>query len=117
MHGFCERVRSSGSLLGGEPDFVFTSESGRPIDRHRPSRRGVTSAARNAGLGHVTSQTLRRSVATATADAKVPVVIAAAMTGHSKQVYDATTRSRSETPRSGNGCGVAPLDRVRERLG
>jgi hypothetical protein len=30
-----------------------------------------------------------RSVATATAHAKVPVVIAAAMTGHSPQVYDA----------------------------
>jgi hypothetical protein len=28
-------------------------------------------------------------VATATAHAKIPVVIAAAMTGHSKQVYDA----------------------------
>jgi hypothetical protein len=28
-------------------------------------------------------------VATATAHAKVPVVVAAAMTGHSKQVYDA----------------------------
>jgi hypothetical protein len=31
---------------------------------------------------------VRRSVATATAHAKVPVVVAAAMTGHSLQVYD-----------------------------
>jgi hypothetical protein len=49
----------------------------------------VTKAAEKAGLGHVTAQTLRRSVATATAHAKLPVVIAAPMTGHSKQVYDA----------------------------
>jgi integrase len=45
-------------------------------------------AAKKAGLGHVTAQTLRRSVATATAHARVPVVVAAAMTGHSPQVYD-----------------------------
>jgi hypothetical protein len=31
---------------------------------------------------------LRRSVATATAHARLPVVVAAAMTGHSQQVYD-----------------------------
>jgi integrase len=78
-----------GKGLGGELDFVFTSASGRPMDRHRLSKRGVTRAADKAGLGHVTAQTLRRSVATATAHAKVPVVVAAAMTGHSKQVYDA----------------------------
>ena len=75
--------------LGGEGDFVFTSATGRPLGRHRLSKRGVTRAAKEAGLGHVTAQTLRRSVATATAHAKLPVVIAAAMTGHSKQVYDA----------------------------
>ena len=75
--------------LGGDTDYVFTSETGRPIDRHRLSKRGVTRAAERAGLGHVTAQTLRRSVATATAHARLPVVVAAAMTGHSKQVYDA----------------------------
>jgi integrase len=75
--------------LGGEDDFIFTSRTGRPLGRERLSKRGVTKAAEKAGLGHVTAQTLRRSVATATAHARLPVVIAAAMTGHSKQVYDA----------------------------
>ncbi len=75
--------------LGADSDFVFTSETGRPLDRHRLSKRGVTRAAQRAGLGHVTAQTLRRSVATATAHARLPVVVAAAITGHSKQVYDA----------------------------
>ena len=78
-----------GKGLGRESDFVFTSATGRPLDRHRISQRGVTRAAEKAGLGHVTAQTLRRSVATATAHAKLPVVVAAAITGHSKQVYDA----------------------------
>jgi integrase len=75
--------------LGTEGDFVFTSATGRPLDRHRLSKRGVSRAADKACLGHVTAQTLRRSVATATAHAKLPVVVAAAITGHSKQVYDA----------------------------
>jgi integrase len=77
-----------GKGLGRESDFVFTSATGRPLDRHRISQRGVTRAAEKAGLGHVTAQTLRRSVATATAHAKLPVVVAAAITGHSKRVYD-----------------------------
>jgi hypothetical protein len=75
--------------LGSENDFVFTSSTGRPLGRERLSERGVTKAAEKAGLGHVTAQTLRRSVATAPAHAKLPVVIAAATTGDSKQVYDA----------------------------
>ncbi len=42
-----------------------------------------------AGLGsRVGPQVLRRSVATATAHARIPVVIAAAMTGHSPAVYN-----------------------------
>ena len=36
----------------------------------------------------MTPQVLRRSVATLTAHARVPTVIAAAMTGHSPRVYD-----------------------------
>jgi integrase len=75
--------------LGAESDFVFTSLTGRPLGRDRLSKRGVLAAAKRASIGHVTAQTLRRSVATATAHARVPVVIAAAMTGHSPQVYDA----------------------------
>ena len=74
--------------LGAESDFVFTSETGRPLGRERIAKRGVTRAARQAGLGHVTPQVLRRSVATLTAHARVPTVIAAAMTGHSPRVYD-----------------------------
>jgi hypothetical protein len=54
----------------------------------RIAKRGVRRAATNAGLGNVGPQVLRRSVATATAHAKLPVVVAAAMTGHSPQVYD-----------------------------
>jgi integrase len=82
-----ETEQSKGS--GAQSDFVFTSATGRPLDRHRLSKRGVSRAAERAGLGHVTAQTLRRSVATATAHARLPVAIAAAMTGHSRQVYDA----------------------------
>lgn len=41
-------------------------------------------------VGHITAQTLRRSVATATAHAGLPVVVAAAMTGHSKEVYNSS---------------------------
>ena len=75
--------------LGSASDYVFTSLSGRPLGRDRLSKRGVLGAARRAGLGHVTAQTLRCSVAMATAHAQVPVVVAAAMTGHSPAVYSA----------------------------
>jgi integrase len=75
--------------FGADGDYVFTSVTGRPLGAHRISKRGVTRSAKKAGLGHVTPQVLRRSVATATAHAKLPVVVAAAMTGHSPAVYDA----------------------------
>jgi integrase/recombinase XerD len=74
--------------LGADADYVFTSATGRPLGASRISKRGVTRAGEKAGLGHVTPQVLRRSVATATAHAKLPVVVAAAMTGHSPAVYD-----------------------------
>ena len=74
--------------LGSESDFCFTSRTGRPLGLDRLSKRGVATAARKTGIGAVTAQALRRSVATATAHARVPVVIAAAMTGHSPQVDD-----------------------------
>jgi integrase len=57
--------------LGNGSDYVFTSLTGRPLGRDRLSMRGVLRAAKKAGLGHVTAQTLRRSVATATAHARV----------------------------------------------
>ena len=75
--------------LGRESDLCFTSQTGRPLGRDRLSKRGVTAAASKAGLGKVSAQDLRRSAATATAQARVPVVVAAALTGHSPQVYDA----------------------------
>ena len=75
--------------LGAETDFVFTSSTGRPLGADRIAKRGVARAAEAAGLGVVGPQVLRRSVATATAHAKLPVVAAAAMTGHSPAVYDA----------------------------
>jgi integrase len=105
--------------LGAESDFVFTSLSGRPLGRDRLSKRGVLAAGKRASIGHVTAQTLRRSVATATAHARVPVVIAAAMTGHSPQVYDAHNakpfRDSEERERVRNslasiGFGNAPVD-------
>ena len=74
---------------GSESDYVFTSLTGRPLGRDRLSKRGVLGAAKRAGLRHVTAQTLRRSVATAPAHAQDPVVVAAAMTGHSPAVYSA----------------------------
>ena len=74
--------------FGADGDYVFTSVTGRPLGASRISKRGVTRAAEKAGLGHVTPQVLRRSVATATAHAKLPAVVAAAMTGHSPAVYD-----------------------------
>jgi integrase len=74
--------------LGKENDFVFTSQTGRPMGASRIAKRGVRRAASKAGLGNVGPQVLRRSVATATAHAGVPSVVAAAMTGHSPQVYD-----------------------------
>jgi len=81
-------AREQGKGLGAASDFVFTSETGRPLGRERIAKRGITRAAERAGLGHVTPQVLRRSVATLTAHARLPVVIAAAMTGHSPRVYD-----------------------------
>jgi hypothetical protein len=74
-------------VVEGEKDYVFCSATGRPLDRYRISEKGVAGAALRAGLGRVTAQTLRRSVATATAHARVPVVVAAS-TDHSHEVYD-----------------------------
>jgi len=62
---------------------------------------------------------LRRSVATATAHARVPIVVAAAMTGHSPQVYeehyarpfrDAEERTRVRQSLASIGFGTAEVD-------
>jgi integrase len=110
--------------LGSESDFVFTSLTGRPLGRDRLSKRGVLAAAKRAGLGHVTAQTLRRSVATATAHAGVPVVVAAAMTGHSTAVYsehyarpfrDAEEREKVRKSLASIGFGNAPVNQPVDR--
>jgi integrase len=91
-------------VVEGEKDYVVCSTTGRPLDRYRISEKGVAGEAMRKGLGRVTAQTLRRSVATATAHARVPVVVAAASTGHSHEVTTATTQGRSTMPRSGRWC-------------
>jgi integrase len=105
--------------FGRESDYVFASLTGRPLGRDRLSKRGVLGAATRAGLGHVTAQTLRRSVATATAQARVPVVVAAAMTGHSPAVYsehyarpfrDAEEREKVRKSLASIGFGSARVD-------
>jgi integrase len=97
--------------LGSESDFVFTSLTGRPLGRDRLSKRGVLGAAKRARLGHVTAQTLRRSVATA--HAQVPVVVAAAMTGHSSAVYSAHYARPFRDAEEREGAELARCDRVR----
>jgi integrase len=52
-------------------------------------RRTVRNAAKAAGIGHVTPRTLRRSIATAYAEATVPAHVAVSVTGHSPAVYNA----------------------------
>jgi hypothetical protein len=54
-----------------------------------------------AGLGHVTAQTLRRSVATATAHAKLPVVVAAAITVSVEENKRAAFAALSSMERTG----------------
>jgi integrase len=80
--------------LGDDCHFVFTTRTGRPLDRHNV-RRMIREASDAAGIGHVTPHVLRRSIATAFAEASVPGHVAASVpghvaasiTGHSPQVY------------------------------
>jgi integrase len=75
--------------LGDDDDFVFTTRSGGPLSPHN-LRRTVRRAAQAAKVGHVTPQVLRRSVATAYAEADgVSDHVAANITGHSVAVYHA----------------------------
>jgi integrase len=112
--------------LGNESDFCFTSQTGRPLGRDRLSKRGVAAAARKAGIGHVTAQDLRRSVASATAHARLPVVVAARLTGHSQQVYslhyarpfeDAHERERVRNSLASIGFGNVPVDQSVDQEG
>jgi integrase len=74
--------------LGGDDDFVLTTRNGGPLDTHN-LRRTVRNAAKAAGIGPVTPRILRRSIATAFAEATVPAHVAASLTGHSPAVYNA----------------------------
>jgi integrase len=62
--------------------------TGRPLNRHNV-RRMIREGAKAVGIGHVTPQVLRRSIATAFAEAGVPGHVAASITGHSPAVYHA----------------------------
>jgi integrase len=74
--------------LGADDDFVLTTRGGGPVDQHN-LRRMIRNAGRAAGIRHVTPQMLRRSIATAYAEATVPPHVAANVTGHSAAVYQA----------------------------
>lgn len=79
-------MHERGRGLGHDDDFVFTVRTGSALDRHNV-RRIIRNAAWDAGIGRVTPQVLRRSVATAYAEATVSGHIAASITGHSPAVY------------------------------
>jgi integrase len=74
--------------LGGDGDFVFTTEVGKPYCRNRISSKGIGGAARRAGVGNVGAQVLRRSAATLRAYAGVPKHVAAKEMGHTPTVFE-----------------------------
>jgi integrase len=71
---------------GGDGDFVLATRTGRPLSQ-RNLARAIEEAGASAGLGHVTPQTLRRSVSSLAARRGVDPVQAARMTGHSLDVW------------------------------
>jgi len=71
---------------GADDDFVLATRTGRPLSQ-RNLARALAEAATSAELGHVTPQTLRRSVASLAARRGVDPVQAARMTGHSRDVW------------------------------
>lgn len=74
--------------LGSEPDYVFTSLTGRPLGRGRLSKRGVLGAA-SGPSGMSTHRRFAVRWQRRLRMPQVPVVVAAAMTGHSPGVYSA----------------------------
>lgn len=80
-----EQARGFGQL----GDFVFTRSTlpGVPVDPDRVTK-VIAAAAKKAGLGKVGPQVLRRSVATLLAEGTVKRHVAAAMLGHTVEVYD-----------------------------
>ena len=78
-------------LYGGEDDsaFVLRTRRGTPLSRHNAAR-SIREAGERAKLGHVTPHVLRRTTGTARSEARVPEAAAAAMMGHSLEVFHGT---------------------------
>jgi integrase/recombinase XerD len=106
------------ALYAGEDDaaFVLRTRRGTPLSRHN-ARRSIREAGEKAKLGRVTPHTLRRSTGTALSEARVPEAAAAAMMGHSLEVFhgtyvkahrDALERDRARDALVELGLGVAP---------
>jgi hypothetical protein len=69
-----------------DDDFVLATRTGGQLSQRKLAR-ALAEAATSAGLGYVTPQTLRRSVASLAARRGVDPVQAARMTGHSLDVW------------------------------
>jgi integrase len=105
-------------LYSGEEDaeFVLRTRRGTPLSRHN-ARRSIREAGDRAKLGHVTPHVLRRTTGTALSEARVPEAAAAAIMGHSLEVFhrsyvkahrDAIERDRAREALIELGLGVTP---------
>ena len=105
------------ALYAGEDDsaFVLRTRRGTPLSRHNAAR-SIREAGERAKLGKVTPHTLRRTTGTALSEARVPEAAAAAMMGHSIEVFhgtyvkahrDALERERAREALVELGLGVA----------
>ena len=79
------------ALYAGEddPDLVLRTRRGTPLSRHNAAR-SIREAGEMANLGHVTPHVLRRTTGTALSEARVPEAAAAAIMGHSLEVFHGT---------------------------
>ncbi|MBA2425007.1 MAG: site-specific integrase [Actinobacteria bacterium] len=73
----------------GDAELVLRTKRGTPLSRHN-ARRSIREAGEKAKLGHVTPHVLRRTTGTALSEARVPEAAAAAMMGHSLEVFHGT---------------------------
>ena len=76
-----DREREHAGVMWHEDGFVFTSETGRPMDP-RNVLRALTTAARKAGIEHATVHTLRHSAATAWLEAGINIKAVSTLLGH-----------------------------------
>jgi integrase len=108
------------ALYAGEDDaaFVLRTRRGTPLSRHNASR-AIREAGERAKLGHVTPHVLRRTTGTALSEARVREAAAAAIMGHSLEVFhgtyvkshrDALERDRAREALIELGLGVPPLE-------